>query len=321
MSQVLVMGSLAYDYIMRFPDIFANHILPERLQILNVCFTAHQLSKNFGGTAGNIGYSLRLLNEQPIIFATAGKDFADYQHWLEENHIITSEIYTYKDEWTASAHIITDKKENQITAFYGGAMFKNNISLLPLLPKYQMAFAIIAADGKDGMLSHAKELKEAKVPYIYDPGHSIPSFQKQELLDLTQGAFIIIMNEYEIHLFLEKTQMSQAELLRVVKYLIVTCGAKGSTIYAEGEQLEIPSVPARKVVDPTGAGDAYRGGLLKGLLHKQPIDICAKLGSTVAAYVVEEFGTQSYTFTIEDFKRRYRDAYGDFSSLDQIFRE
>jgi adenosine kinase len=322
MSKILVTGSIAYDYIMRFRDSFAQHILPERLQILNVCFTAHSLSKNFGGTGGNIAYSLKLLQEDPLLFASAGKDFGDYRQWLDAHSIISSEVRVYEDEWTASAHIITDNHENQITAFHGGSMFRNDNTLPALLDRHpDVAYAIISADGKDRMLAHSRQLRERNIRYIYDPGHSIPSFSPEELRFLLQKSFMVILNEYETHLFLEKTQLSQAELLDQTEYLIVTKGAKGSTIHTRKGQIEVPAAKHRKVVDPTGAGDAYRGGILKAIRHGLPVEFGAQLGSVVASYTVEEYGTQSYSFTIPDFKNRFQEAYGYNSVLDKVFHE
>ncbi len=322
MSKVLVMGSIAYDYIMRFSDVFANHILPDRLHILNVCFTAQSLSKNFGGTAGNIAYSLKLLQEEPLVCASVGKDFAEYKTWMDKLGIDSGEVEIYQDEWTASAHIITDKNENQITAFHGGAMFRSDVPLSRVLSRHpEIEYAIVSPDGRDRMLKNAKELQARNLRYIYDPGHSLPSFNKEELLFLTKGAFLLVLNDYEIHLFLEKAQLTQAELLKMLTYLIVTHGGKGSTIYQQNKETYIKAVQPHKVVDPTGAGDAYRGGLLKALLHRLPLEIGAQLGAVVACYTVEELGTQGYRFSLNDFKQRFRETYGDHPCLGQIFKE
>ena len=319
MSKILVTGSLAYDYIMRFSDVFSNHILPEQLEILNVSFTAGEMSKNFGGTAGNIAYSISLLKETPIIFGSVGKDFSEYNDWLIKHNIDVSEIQVHEEELTASAHIITDKKNNQITAFHGGAMLKNDISILPLLDKHEISVAIVSPDGKDGMLRFAKELQEREISYIYDPGHSIPSFDKNELHAMCDGAFMIIVNEYERHLFLEKAQMTCEQLLDKVKYLIVTKGGKGSTVITKDGETDIQVAKADEVKDPTGAGDAYRGGLLKGLLHKTPIDVAVKFASVASSYAVENAGTQSYNYNIVEFKERFVKNYGENADLTRIF--
>lgn len=319
MSKVLVTGSIAYDYVMRFHDTFAKHILPDQLEILNISFTAWEMFKNFGGTAGNIAYNMNLLQERSIVFATVGKDFGEYRDWFSGNGIDTSEIYVHEGEWTASAHVITDAKDNQITAFYGGAMLKNDISILPLLQKYDISHAIVSANGKQGMLRYARELKEKGVPYIYDPGHSIPSCTGEELCSLVDGAMILIVNEYEEHLFCEKARRTRAQLLGEVKYLIVTLKERGSIVYTPDREIRIAAAKASRVVDPTGAGDAYRGGLLKGLAHGLSIETCARIASVAACYKVEHAGTQGYRYAASDFKRRFAETYGDTGEIDGIF--
>ncbi|HNZ66589.1 MAG: carbohydrate kinase family protein [Planctomycetes bacterium] len=320
MKKILVTGSIAYDYIMHFNDIFSQHILPENLKILNVSFTADKMSKNFGGTAGNICYSLSLLQEKPHIFSSVGQDFDEYRKRMEELNINTEYVHVYPDEWTASAHIITDQDDNQITAFHGGAMLKNNISIRPILEKECFDYAIIAADGRDGMLLHSKELKEANIPYIYDPGQSLPSFQKEELRTLIKGAKIAIMNEYEKNLLLTKAELSEQDLLQNLEFLLITKGGKGSVMYQrDKEPVVIPPAKAKKVVDPTGAGDAYRGGLLKGLLLDLPLQEAAYLGSVVGSYAVEHVGTQSYSYTPEQFIQRFIDSYGTREYLEKLF--
>ncbi len=319
MKKILVTGSLAYDYIMRFGDVFEKHILPDKLHILNVSFTAQKMSKNLGGTGGNISYSLALLKESPILFGTVGRDFGEYEKNLKSLKIDTQYIHTYYDEWTASAHIITDQNDNQITAFYGGAMLKNDLSLKHILDKEEIAYTVIAANGRDGMLRYVRELKNAKIQYVYDPGQSLPCFGKEELCELVDGAYIIVMNEYEKQLLLNKSGLSMQELCEKVSYLIVTNGEKGSTIYNKNSSNIIPSARANQVLDPTGAGDAFRGGLLKGLLYQMPIECCVQLGSIAGCYAVEEVGTQTYSYTIEEFIRRFCENYGKNSCIEKIF--
>ncbi len=320
MKKILVTGSLAYDFIMRFNDVFANHILPDNLHILNVSFTAHKMSKNLGGTAGNIAYSLALFQEHPVVFGTAGQDFEEYRQKMEKLGINTQYIHIYEDEWTASAHIITDQNDNQITAFYGGAMLKNDISILPILDKEPIAFAVIAANGRDGMIRYAKELKARGIPYIYDPGQSLPSFGKDELRELIHGAYIIVMNEYEKELILSKASLTLPQICNEAVYLIVTNGEVGSQIYHQGKRTAIPAAKAKRVLDPTGAGDAFRGGLLKGLLYDLPLEVCVQLGSIAGCYAVEEIGTQTYQYTVEEFCKRFIESYGENPILQRIFQ-
>lgn len=320
MKKILVTGSLAYDFIMRFGDIFANHILPDKLHILNVSFTAHKMSKNLGGTGGNIAYSLALLEESPILFGTAGRDFGEYQQKLASLKIDTSFIHIDEEEWTASAHIITDQNDNQITAFYGGAMLKNDISIAHILDTQPIAYAVIAANGRDGMLRYVRELKAHQIPYVYDPGQSLPCFGREELRELTIGAYMIVTNEYEKQLLLNKAGLTLPQLCDQVQYLIVTNGEKGSVICTQGKEITIPAAKANRVLDPTGAGDAYRGGLLKGMLYQLPIEISVQLASIAGCYAVEEVGTQTYSYSIAAFQQRFRENYGDHPCLEQIFK-
>lgn len=319
MKKILVTGSLAYDFIMRFGDVFANHILPDKLHILNVSFTAHEMSKNLGGTGGNIAYSLALLEESPILFGTVGQDFGEYRQKLESLKIDTHFIHICEHEWTASAHIITDRNDNQITAFYGGAMLKNDISLAPILESQPIAYAVIAANGRDGILRYARELKAHKIPYIYDPGQSLPCFGCEELRELTSNAYMIVMNEYEKQLLLNKAELSLQKLCDQVAYLIITNGEDGSIIYHQDKHTKIPAAKARRVLDPTGAGDAFRGGLLKGMLYELPMEFCVQLGSLAGCYAVEEIGTQTYFYTIAEFEQRFCENYGNSPYLKQIF--
>lgn len=319
MARVLITGSIAYDFVMRFRDAFADHILPDKLNILNVSFTAEEMNKNFGGTAGNIAYNLKLLQESPVIFSTVGRDFDEYKKWFDENGIDTSTIHVHQNEWTASAHIITDKHDNQITAFHGGAMLNNEISILPLLESHEIAYAIVAPDGKLGMLSHTETLKQKQIPRIYDPGHSIPSCSKEELRRLMEGAFILIVNDYEENLFCQKAEMSREQLLQEVRYLIVTQKDKGSFVYGAEGEIHVPASRANQVIDPTGAGDAYRGGLLKGLLYNLPIEKCLQIASVAACYKVEYGCPQGYTYTIAEFKSRFIENYGKTPELEEIF--
>ena len=317
MGRILVTGSMAYDYIMHFDDVFAKHILLDKINILNVSFTAHKMTKNLGGTAGNIAYSLKLLQESPVLFSTVGRDFNEYRENFERYGIDTSYVHVHENDWTASAHIITDCEDNQITAFYGGAMLKNDIGISPVLEREDVSLAIIAANGRDGMLRYARELKEKGIPYVYDPGQSLPSFQKDDLIALAKGAYIMVLNEYEIQLFLEKTGLAQEDLLKELSYLIVTQGEKGTVIYDRERKIPIQVAQAREVVDPTGAGDAFRGGLLKGLLSGLSIETSVKLGSLAGCYAVEHEGTQNYHYTPAEFKRRWAENYGDLE--DRLF--
>lgn len=304
MKKVLVCGSLAFDYIMNFNDKFKNHILPDKIHILNVCFGADKLSKEFGGTAGNIAYNLRLLGIDPIVFASAGKDFADYKLWLAKNKIKTNYI-SYTKEYTASCHIITDLDDNQITFFHGGAMLHNHLSLKKIVRQEKVELAICAPDCHQGMLLHTKELQDMKIPYIFDPGQGIGSYSGSELKKMAKGSLCTILNDYEFNVFQKKTKLSKQQVLKLTKYLIITLGPKGSEIYFDNKRYIISCAKPKKILDPTGAGDAYRAGLIYGLLSNYSADKMGKVGACSAVYTVEKYGTQTHKFNFNNFKARF----------------
>jgi adenosine kinase len=319
MKKILVIGSLAYDYIMNFDDRFVNHIIPDKIHVLNVSFTAKKLSKEFGGTAGNIAYNLSLLGEKPAIIASAGSDFNDYKPWLEKNDINTRFIKTLPNQFTASAHIITDRDDNQITAFFGGAMLCNNFSIKHIIQEMAPNLAIVAPDCKEGMLLHAKELKEFKIPYIFDPGQAMPVFNKKKLISLITGSKAAIFNDYEIQLFTQKTGLSIDKIANLTEYLIITLGGKGSKIFYKNKKYKIPAAKPKNESDPTGAGDAYRAGITKGLLYGLPPDVIGRIGALAAVYTVEKYGTQTHKYSTNDFLKRYRENFRKEKSLKKIF--
>lgn len=314
MQKVLVCGSLAYDYIMNFDDRFKNHILPDKIHVLNVCFGAEKLSKEFGGTAGNIAYNLKLLGVEPIIFASAGKDFDDYKFWLIKNKIKTNYVNYHKKEFTASCHVITDLDDNQITFFHGGAMLHNHLSLKKIIKKEEIELAICAPDCHKGMLLHTKELQDLKIPYIFDPGQGINGYSGSELIRMAKNSLCIILNDYEYCVFQRKTGLTRQRILKLTKLLIITLGPKGSEIYFDNKKYIIPCAKPKVVSDPTGAGDAYRAGLIFGLLNEfkaskiskiSKLDKIGKIGACLAAYTVEKYGTQTHKFNLDNFKTRF----------------
>ncbi len=303
MKNILVTGSLAYDYIMNFKERFADHILPDKVHILNVSFAVDNLSKQLGGTAGNIAYNLALLGEQPTIAATAGKDFTEYAEWLQKNKIATGCIKILPKEYTASAHIIPDIDDNQITSFHAGAMLGHSFSLKETIDKVKPELAILAPDCKEGMIRHAAELREAGVPFIFDPGQGMPLFNKEELIGMITGSKVAIFNDYELQLFCDRTGLSQEKVEDFTEYLIVTLGSKGSVIYYQGKKYKIPTAKPKNTSDPTGAGDAYRAGVIKGLLNKMPVDRMGRLAALTSVYTVELYGTQTHKYTLAEFKK------------------
>lgn len=309
MKKILVTGSLAYDYIMNFKERFADHILPDKVHILNVSFGVDNLSKQLGGTAGNIAYNLALLDEQPAIAATAGKDFTEYAEWLQKNKITANHVKILPEEYTASAHIITDIDDNQITSFHAGAMLGHNTSLKETIKEVRPELAILSPDCKEGMIKHAREFREAEVPFIFDPGQGMPLFNGEELKSMITGSKVAIFNDYELQLFRDRTGLSQEKVEDFTEYLIVTLGGKGSIIYHNGQKHEIPVAKPKNTSDPTGAGDAYRAGIIKGLLNKMPIDRMGRLAALASVYTVELYGTQTHKYTIAEFKKRYRENF------------
>jgi adenosine kinase len=311
---ILVSGSLAYDRIMDFPGKFADHILPEKIHILNVCFVIEDMRENFGGTAGNIAYALSLFGENPIVIATAGRDFAPYREWLHKNRISSQYVTLIQEVLTAGAYITTDKADNQITAFNAGAMkFPAVFDFNTLSPQHQ-TIAIVSPGNLKDMSLFPQTFKQKEIPYIFDPGQSIPALHAEELVKSIEGSWILICNDYELELIMNKISLTTGQLLERTEWLIVTKGEYGSIVMVKDngsiKSTEIPSVTPKAVCDPTGAGDAFRAGLIKGLVSGKDMIYSAKMGAVCAAYCVEVYGTQTYTFTQEAFEKRFAMAFG-----------
>jgi len=304
---ILVSGSLAYDSIMVFPDYFKNHILPDKIHNINVSFLVDGLKVNYGGTAGNIAYSLALLGERPRVLATAGKDFAEYGSWLSKNGVDVSGIKIISEKFTALAHIVTDKGDNQITAFYPGAMKHSAGKLKKEFLKNSLA--IISPGCLEDMRNYLAIYKKNKIPYIFDPGQQITILSKKELTQGISGAKVFISNDYELSLVTQKTGLDENDIINQVEILVTTLGEKGSVIKTKTEKYEIPVAKPKAVKDPTGAGDAYRSGFVKGLIAGLPLAKCGRLAAVVSAYTVETYGTQTHKFTMEDARRRYKQNF------------
>ncbi|MFA4941059.1 MAG: carbohydrate kinase family protein [Patescibacteria group bacterium] len=306
-KKIVVCGSLAYDRIMDFPGKFEDQILPEKIHILNVSFTINKLKESFGGTAGNISYNLSLLGEKPILATSVGADFFKYREWLKKNKIDTKKIKLDGKELTASAYIITDQSDNQITGFYPGS---KDISCCQALKKIKnIDLAIISPDCKERMLEFIKIFKVNKVPYIFDPGQQITSFSAKELLFAINLARVLIGNDYEIEFILKRLKLDLEKIRKLVKIVVITKGADGSEIYNQGKKIKIPSAKPKNTSDPTGAGDAYRAGFIKGLVNNWPFEKIGKLASLVAVYTVEKYGTQTHNFNMKELARRYKENF------------
>jgi len=294
---------MAFDTIMVFKDQFENHILPESIHKLSVAFYVPELRKEFGGTAGNIAYNLKLLNEDPIIMATVGNDFSNYFEWLSQNTINVSHIKEIKSLYTAQAYITTDLSDNQITAFHPGAMVESHQNKIK--DAKNICLAIIAPDGKEGMMNHAAECKALNIPFMFDPGQGLPMFNREELLKFIDDATYIAVNDYEAILLSEKTSLSTEEISKKVEALIVTLGAKGSMIYADNKTYKIDPVKVEDPIDPTGCGDAYRAGLLYGISKKWDWQSIGRLASVMGSIKIRSQGGQNHSPTRDNIETLY----------------
>jgi adenosine kinase len=311
--KILVTGSIAYDRIMNFHGRFGEQILPNNIHQLNVSFFIHRLEESFGGIAGNIAYNLRMLGAAPTLYGAIGaKDAAPYQQWWKKNKIDTSLVRVLPNQQTGSAYMMTDIDDNQISGFFPGAMLQPFTKTHRLSARQLKSFdcAIVSAQNPVDMLALPKIFRAAKLPYVFDPGQQISSLSGVQLRQAIVGSWMVIGNDYEMTLLMKKTGWSLATLQSRVPYVVVTKGKIGSTIYYQNKATKISSAKPKKVVDPTGAGDAYRTGLLFGLLSDWPVKQAGQLGSVVAAYAVEQQGTQSHSFTAEQLRRRYEQNFG-----------
>ena len=304
---ILICGSIAYDTIMVFHDRFKNHILPEKIHILNVAFLVPDLRREFGGCAGNIAYNLAMLGGDPLIMATVGTDAQPYFERLAGLQLDAKHVRRVDGTFTAQAFITTDLDDNQITAFHPGAM--NHSQLNSVYDAAGVRLGIVAPDGREGMLRHAREFSEGGVAFIFDPGQGLPMFGAEELLTFIDQATYVTVNDYEAQLLQERTGCSLDDLAKRVQALIVTRGAQGSLICAGGQRIEIASVKAQAVVDPTGCGDAYRAGLLYGIANGMDWRTTGQLASLVGSLKIAHRGGQNHRFTRDEICERYREAF------------
>jgi adenosine kinase len=305
--KTLICGSIAYDTIMVFHDQFKNHILPEQIHILNVAFLVPDMRREFGGCAGNIAYNLQLLGGEPLIMATVGEDAAPYLKRLEKLGLSATHVREMPDAYTAQAFITTDMDDNQITAFHPGAMSHSHHN--HVADAKDVGLGIISPDGRDGMVQHAREFHEAKIPFIFDPGQGLPMFSGEELLNFLTLADYCTVNDYEAKLLTERTGKTLEQLASQVKALIVTLGGNGSHIYANGERIEIPCVEPEALVDPTGCGDAYRSGLLYGIANGWDWTKTGQVASLMGALKIACRGGQNHAPSRNDIANAYRSAF------------
>ncbi|MEC7875437.1 MAG: carbohydrate kinase family protein [Pseudomonadota bacterium] len=306
---VLICGSMAYDHIMVFKDQFKNHILPDKVHILNVSFLVPEMRREFGGCAGNIAYNLNLLDPSIALpMATVGKDFDSYGYWMDKHNINRKYIKIIEDAFTAQAFITTDMDDNQITAFHPGAMNYSQENDISDVQSYSLG--IVSPDGRDGMLKHAQQFADKNIPFVFDPGQGMPMFNGEELIQFIEQATWVTVNDYEWQMMKEKTGLSEKEITEKVEALIVTRGGDGSHIYTKEELIEVPSVKPESISDPTGCGDAYRAGLLYGLINDIDLEITGKIASLMGSIKISCYGTQNHSFTIEEFKSRFESEFG-----------
>jgi adenosine kinase len=304
----LICGSMAYDFLMEFEGRFGDHILPDRIHQLNVSFHTPTMTRNFGGCAGNIAYNLKLLEGSGLIMATVGHDFELYKQWLARNQIAQTHLRMVPDQFTAQAFITKDLDNNQITAFHPGAM--NYSHLNKVTDSSGVKLGIVSPDGRQGMLDHAQQFAAAGIPFIFDPGQALPLFNGEELRGLVDRATWVAFNDYEGSVVSERTGWSLEDMAARTKAVIVTRGGDGSWIFSDGKRIEIPTAPISAVTDPTGCGDAYRAGLLYGLMQGLDWQTTGRVASLMGAIKIEHPAPQQHRFTRQQFADRFRAAFG-----------
>jgi len=307
--KIVVTGSIAFDYLMSFPGKFTELTLPDHLERLSVSFLVDTMHKRRGGCGPNIAYTLALLGERPYLMGTAGEDFGEYRQWLEAAGVDTSLVAQVPGKFTASFFCSTDDSNNQIASFYTGSMA--HAAELSFRTVDGCGVAIISPNDPAAMVQYAEECRSLVIPYIFDPGQQCARMSGAELADGINGAAMVICNDYELELLREKTGLSEAGILERARTLLVTRGEHGSSVFsAGGGRVDVPAVAPSRIVDPTGVGDAFRGGLLKGIALGLPDDVCARIGSVAATYALEHLGGQSHAFTWEEFAARYEMHFG-----------
>jgi len=314
---ITITGSIAFDYLMSFPGLFTDHLVADRLHQVSLSFLVDSMRRQRGGTAPNIAYTLGLLGGNPTIMATAGQDFGEYRAWLEKFGVDTSGIVEIADDYCASFFVNTDQQQNQIASFYTGAMaHARELHLIDHVPDAELV--VISPNDPQAMSNLVQECKERKIGYVYDPSQQSIRLTSEELIAGIDGCFLLTVNSYELGMIMEKTHPSEVELRAMANAVLVTNGAQGSQILVGDESHLIPSVPPTSIVEPTGAGDAYRAGLLRGIQLNLPWDISGRIGALCASYVLEQVGPQNHHFSPESFVKRFREHFNDAGALDKL---
>jgi adenosine kinase len=312
---ILITGSVAYDYLMTFPGLFKEQILPELLEKISLSFLVDRMSRQLGGVAPNIAYSMALLGQHPRVMATVGEDFAEYRTWLDKSGVDTTLMEVVPGLFTASFFATTDKANAQIASFYPGAMgVAAKQSLIGISPRPDLV--IISPNSPEAMTKFAGECRQLEIPYLYDPSQQVLRLEGNELARDMDGAKFLFLNDYEFELLSKKTRWDLKQILTHLEILVVTRGKEGASVYTQGEEISIPIVPESMVVDPTGVGDAFRGGFLAGYAHNWDWDLCGQIGSLAAVYCLEHQGPQSHAYSRSEFVRRFREHFDDKGRLD-----
>jgi adenosine kinase len=309
---VIVTGSIAYDYLMSFPGKFTSHLLPEHVQRVSLSFLVDTMDKRRGGCGPNIAYTLALLGERPRLMAAAGQDFGEYRQWLEAAGIDTSLVMDVAGKFTASFFCSTDEDNNQIASFYTGAMA--NSAELSFRTAGDVDLAIISPNDPAAMLQYAEECRTLEIPFIFDPGQQCARMSGDELTDGLAGASVLIVNDYELEMLRQKTGLDEPALVERTNALVVTRGEHGSSLVTADRRYDVPAVTPHRIVDPTGVGDAFRGGFMKGLVGGLELETCGRLGSVAATYALEHLGGMSHAYTWEEFAARYEQHFGPLSA-------
>jgi adenosine kinase len=310
---IVVTGSIAFDYLMSFPGKFTEHFLPEHMSRVSLSFLVDSMDKRRGGCAPNIAYTLALLGERPRLMGTAGQDFDDYRRWLEAAGVDTSLVRNVDGKFTASFFCSTDVENNQIASFYTGAMA--HAAELSFRDAVGCTLAIISPNDPAAMVQYAEECRAIDIPFIWDPGQQCARMSGPELLEGVKGAYIVICNDYELELLRQKTLLDEAAIVAGSRALVVTRGENGCSIYTSEGQIDVPAVPPSRIVDPTGVGDAFRSGFMKGLARNADLEVCARLGAVAATYALEHLGGQSHAFTLAEFLERYEKHFGGVEAI------
>lgn len=318
---IIVTGSIAYDYLMRFPGRFVEHILPDQLHQVSLSFLVDDMTKNWGGVAANIAYSMALLGLHPKLVGTVGRDFGDYREWLERVGVDTSTVRQIDEVFTASFFANTDLDNNQISSFYTGAMAYAREYSLADAGITEADLVLISPNDPQAMLNYAEECRTKGFRFIYDPSQQVPRLDGDELMQGLRGAYAMVINAYESEVIMKKTGLTIDQLQNEVEILVITHGGNGSVIYHQGETIPVPVFPVENIKDPTGGGDAYRAGFIRGLAAGLPLKLAGEMGALVAAYVLEHVGTQSHRFGVGEFIQRYRSHFDDNGLLDVLTAE